>query len=128
LQFDRRKEKRQESNLKVGIFLSQGRNGPAITPSFQGQLVSFSRQGADIALDEIMYDRTHLALDPMGSDQLQFNIVLPSEEADDSFTIPAKPVWFDKKTGTGIPPFRIGIQFAESLTSKQLQMINRLIR
>lgn len=128
MQFDRRKEKRQGINRKVGVFLSQGKNGPAITPHLQGQLVSFSRQGADIALDEIMYDRTHLALGPMGSDQLQFNIIIPAEEADNSFTISAKPVWFDKKTGTGMPPFRIGLKFTEQLTFKQLELINGLIR
>lgn len=127
MQFERRRENRKTCNLQIGVFLSQGKNGPALTPPFQGLLVSLSRQGADVALDEIMYDRTHLALAPMGSDLLLLNIILPAGEADDPLTIPAKPVWFDKKTGTGIPPFRIGLKFTEFLTPNQYQRINRLL-
>ena len=129
MQFERRKEKRQACSLEVGVFLSQGKNGPAINPPFAGQLVSLSRQGADVALDEIMHDRTHLALAPMGSDQFLLNIILPAEGADkNSLTISAQPVWFDKKTGTGLPPFRIGLQFTELLTAKQFQFISSLLK
>lgn len=128
MQFERRKERRQACNLKIGVFLSEGKEGPALTPPFQAQLVSLSRQGADVALDEIMYDRTHLALAPMGSDLLTLNIILPAGEADAPLTITAQPVWFDKKTGTGIPPFRIGLKFTELLTSNQFQRINSLLQ
>ncbi|MDW7771603.1 MAG: PilZ domain-containing protein [Desulfobulbaceae bacterium] len=124
MHFDRRKEKRQACNLNVGVFLSEGKNGPAITPSFQGQLLNISRRGADIALDEIMYDRTHLALAPMESKLVVLNVVLPAEDVDNPLTVSALPVWFDKKFDTELPPFRIGLHFTEILTSKQYQIIN----
>ena len=127
MQFERRKEKRLECSLKVSVFLSQEKNGDALTPPFQGMLVSLSRQGADVALDEIMYDRTHLALAPMGSDRLLLNIILPSEDNENGLTVAAQPVWFDKKPGTEIPPFRIGLKFTELLSFKQYQQINRLL-
>lgn len=128
MQFELRKEERQPSNLKVGVFLSQGKNGPTLSPPFWGKLISISRQGAGVAIDKIMFDRTHLALGPMSSDTLQLNIILSSDEdVDTPLTLPVKPVWFDKKSDDSMPPFRIGIEFLELLTSKQLQQANRLI-
>lgn len=128
MQFDRRKEKRHPCSLMVEIFLSREKDEDAITPFFQALLCSLSRIGAEIALDEIMHDRTHLALDPMGSDKLQFNIILPIDSEDQSLTVSAKPVWFNKKKDTGLPPFRIGLQFTKTLSAKQLQRINRRTR
>lgn len=125
MQFERRKEKRQACNLQVEVFLSQGMEGPEITPHLTAQLVSLTRQGADVALDEIMHESTHLALTPMGSDILLFNIILPADNEENSLTVPAIPVWFDKKTGTGMPPFRIGLKFTEHLSFKQFQQINK---
>ena len=129
MQFERRKDKRYDcSKLTVEIFLSRGMEGPAITPNFQAKLVGLSRQGADVALEEIMHEQTHLALGPMGSSKLQLNITLPAENKEETCTISAKPTWFDKKTGTGMRPFRIGLEFSHLLSNKHVQMINELSR
>lgn len=109
----------------VDVFLTQGNDGPSITPLFKAHLVSFSRQGADVALTEIMYESTHLALTPMSSRNLLINITMPAGNPENSFTVAARPVWFDKKNEPDIPPFRIGLQFIENLSAKQFQLINR---
>jgi hypothetical protein len=127
LQIERRKEKRLECRLKVGVFLSQEKSGEPLTPQVQGLLVSLSRQGADVALEEIMQDRTHLALASLGSNRVLLNLVLPAGDGENTLTVAGKPVWFDKRTDTGVPPFRIGLRFVEDLTSRQYQRINRLI-
>ena len=111
----------------VEIFLSQGENGQAVTPLFQCHLVSYSRQGAEIALKEIMFESTHLALTPMGSGQLLLNINLPGGETESPFTVSAKPVWFNKISEEGLPPFRIGLLFTESLSSRQMKQINKKV-
>jgi hypothetical protein len=128
LQPERRKEERQSSGLKVGVFLSQGKNGPPLSPTFWGKLISISRQGAGVALDKIMFDRTHIALGPMSSDTLQLNIIVSSPEADSPpLTLPVKPVWFDKKSDDAMPQFRIGMEFLDLLSSDQLKQANRLL-
>jgi len=125
LQSERRNEERQSCNFKVGVFLSQGKNGPSLSPPFWGKLMSISRQGAGIALDAIMFERTHLALGPMSSDTLQLNIIVSSDDVDTQLTFPVKPVWFDKKSDATMPPFRIGLEFLEVLTSEQLRQVKR---
>lgn len=128
MQFERRKEKRQSPDLKVGVFLSQGKNGPTLSPPFWGKLISISRQGAGVALDKIMFDRTHIALGPMSSDTLQLNIIVSADDTETPpLTLPVKPVWFDKKSDDTMPPFRIGVEFFELLTSDQLKRANKLL-
>ncbi len=127
MQTERRKEDRKLCSLKVGVFLSQGENGPAISPPFWGKLISLSRHGAGVALDEIMFDRTHLALGPMGSDTLQLNIIVSFEDNENQLTFPVKPLWFDKKSDDIMPPFRIGLEFPEMITPDQLRQINELL-
>jgi len=127
MEFDRRKENRHTASPSAGIYLSQGKDGPAISPIFNGQLITISRRGAGIALHEIMTDRTHLAYGPMESETLQLNITLQLNDHE-SIIIPAKPIWFNKKTHQNIPPFRIGLEFLEPLTLKELNLINKHFR
>jgi hypothetical protein len=122
---ERRREQRQLCPPEIGVFLTQGKNGAAASPVFQGVLISISRFGAGIALAEIMADRTHLAYGPMGSDTLQLNIVLPFPGRETPLTLPVRPVWLKKEQGGGLPPFRLGLEFLEPLPPAILRRLNR---
>ena len=122
---ERRREQRELCSPEIGVFLTQSRNGSAASPVFQGVLIRISRYGAGIALAEIMADRTHLAYGPMGSDTLQLNVILPSLDRETPITLPVRPVWLKKEQGEGLPPFRLGVEFLEPLSSAILQRLNR---
>ena len=76
MQTERRKEVRQKCNQKIGVFLSRESDGTELSAPVWGTLLNLSQRGAGIALDEIMFDRTHLALGPMSSDTMQLNIII----------------------------------------------------
>lgn len=124
---DRRRENRNSCTLTIGVFLSQGRDGPAVSPVFQGILTSITRYGAGIALAEIMADRTHLVYGPMESETLLLNIVFPSQGQDGSpFTLPVRPVWLNKEQeNEDLPQFRLGVEFLEPLPTAIFQLLNR---
>lgn len=122
---DRRREDREHCPREIGVFLTQGQNGSAASPVFQGVLTSISRHGAGIALAEIMAGRTHLAYGPMDSDALQLNIVFPSQGQDTPLTLPVRPIWLKREQGEGLPPFRLGVEFLEPLPAAILQRLNR---
>lgn len=122
---DRRRENRHISNQEIDIYLSHDPGGAAISPLYRGQLVSLSRAGACIALDEVMSGSTHLAFGPMESDTLQLNIIFSFLDSEESLTITARPIWLDKKQSENVPPFHIGIEFAVPLSVELLQQLNR---
>lgn len=124
MEIERRNEKRQTASIRAGIYLSEGKDGPAISPVLNGQLMSISRRGAGIALPEIMTDRTHLAFEAMDSKTLLLIITLQLDNRE-SIVLPAKPIWFNKMTHKHFPPFRIGLKFLEPLTLKELNQIIR---
>lgn len=123
---DRRREDRKSSALAIGVFLSHGINGLAVSPVFQGVLTSITRYGAGIALAEVMADRTHLVYGPMESEALQLNIVFPSHGQDSPLTLSVRPVWLDKEPeNEDLPQFRLGVKFLEPLPPSIFQRLNR---
>ncbi|MHB8809291.1 MAG: hypothetical protein ACYC9M_04685 [Desulfobulbaceae bacterium] len=123
---DRRRENRNSCTLAIGVFLSQGRDGLAVSPVFQGILTSITRYGAGIALAEIMTDRTHLVYGPMESEILLLNIVFPSQGQDSPLTVPVRPVWLNKgPENEKLPQFRLGVEFLEPLPAAIFQRLNR---
>ena len=125
---ERRREQRHSCNQQVGVYLSQGRDDSAVTPIFNGLLTSLSRRGAGIALDEVMAGPVHLAYAPMESDNLQLNIVFTLPGHPEQLTVPAYPIWLDKVQNEDLPPFRIGVEFAEPLKNELFQQLNRQLR
>lgn len=125
---ERRREERQPCNLVVGAFLSQGPNGPHVSPVFDGWLMSLSRRGAGIALTEVMAGQTHLVYGPMESAQLQFNIVFTLPDREQPITLAARPVWLNKEKDANIPPFRLGVEFLEPLPDDLFRQLNRQFR
>lgn len=122
---ERRQENRHSRIQQIGVYLSQGLDGAGISPVFSGQLLSISRSGAGIALDKIMSGSTHMVYGPMESDALQLNIIFSFQDSKKTITVPALPVWLDKKQSENIPPFHIGVEFIKPLTNEQLQQLNR---
>lgn len=123
---NRRRENRNSCTLAIGVFLSQGMDGLAVSPVFQGILTSITRYGAGIALAEIMADRTHLVYGPMESEILLLNIVFPSQGQTPSLTLPVRPVWLNKEPeNENLPQFRLGVEFLEPLPAAILQRLNR---
>jgi len=94
---DRRRQNRNSCTQTIEVFLSQGRNGRAVSPVFQGVLTSITRYGAGIALAEVMADRTHLVYGPMESETLQLNIVFPAQGQDSPLILSVRPVWLNKE-------------------------------
>lgn len=123
-----RQENRSSCNTEIGVYLSQGDDGTAVTPVFRGQLISLSRRGAGIALDEIMAGPTHLAYGPMGSDTLRLTLVFRLRENDGNLLIDTRPVWLNKEQDEDIPPFRIGVEFVDPLTNEIFRQLNRQYR
>jgi PilZ domain len=122
---DRRREDREPCPPEIGVFLTRCSNGAVASPVFQGVLTSISRHGAGIALAEIMVDRTHLAYGPMESDTLQLNIVFSSQDQDTPITLPVRPIWLNREQSEGLPPFRLGVEFLEPLTTAIFRRLNR---
>lgn len=122
---ERRREQRHASRESVGIYLSRGPEGPAVSPVFEGQLLSLSRWGAGIALSEVMAGSTHLAYGPMESNDLQLNVVFAMPGEEEQLSVPARPIWLDKKQNENMPPFRIGVEFFVPLAKEQLVRLNR---
>lgn len=123
---DRRKEKRQKTSLDAGIFITQGENGNPVTPVFNCRLISISRHGAGVALEKIMHERMHLAFGPMESDHLFTNLTIEAG-GQEMASIPARTIWFNKKTGQPLPPYRIGLEFLQPLSHREFSSINRLL-
>lgn len=114
--------------MEIGVYLSRGKDGPAVTPVFRGQLISLSRRGAGIALDEVMAGPTHLAYGPMESDTLRLTLVFSLRENDGNLRIDTRPVWLNKEQNEDIPPFRIGVEFIDPLTNELFRQLNRQYR
>jgi len=113
---DRRRQNRNSCTQTIEVFLSQGRNGRAVSPVFQGVLTSITRYGAGIALAEVMADRTHLVYGPMESETLQLNIGLPGPGPGLSPYPLRTAVWLNKEPeNENLPPFRLGVKFLEPL-------------
>ncbi len=119
----RRREKRHCKTVSIGVYLSRGPDGPSISPVFSGYLTNLSANGASIALDKIMFGAIHLAFGPMESDTLQMNIVFNCLESGETIILPVRPVWLDKKSEPGLPPFHIGVRFTKPLQDKRLKRI-----
>ena len=123
---NRRRENRNSCTLAIGVFLSNGTDGLAVSPVFQGFLTSITRYGAGIALAEIMADRTHLVYGPMESEILLLNIIFPSQGQDTPFTLPVRPVWLNKEPeNENLPQFRLGVEFLEPLPAAIFRRFNR---
>jgi hypothetical protein len=122
---ERRRESRVSSALRAGLFLGKDIDDPQATHVHWGQLITLSRLGAGIALDEIMADRVHLAFAPMESDELTLNLVVPLDNQETPLVIPVRPIWFNKEYAPDIPPFRIGIEFRPPLSSRQMKQITK---
>jgi len=122
---DRRREQRHSCSRPVGLFLSRGPDGPAVSPVFEGQLLSLSRWGAGIALSEVMAGSTHLAYGPMESSTLQLNVVFSLPDGEEQLTVPVRPIWLDKIQTEDMPPFRIGVEFVVPLAKELLLRLNR---
>lgn len=114
--------------MEIGVYVSRGEDGPAVTPVFRGQLISLSRRGAGIALDEVMAGPTHLAYGPMESDALRLTLVFPLRGNNKNLRIDTRPVWLNKEQNDDIPPFRIGVEFIAPLTSELFRQLNRQYR
>ena len=80
-----------------------------------------------MALQEIMANRIHLALAPMETDTLKLNMTFCIGEQDQPLTIPARPIWFNKKIEQDIPPFRVGLKFVTPLSAHQVQEIGKVL-
>lgn len=123
-----RQESRNACNMEVGVYLSHGIDGKAMTPVFRGRLISLSRRGAGIALDEVMAGPTHLAYSPMESEAIRLTLVFLLQENDENLRIESRPVWLNKQQHDDIPPFRIGVEFIDPLTNELFRQLNRQYR
>jgi len=123
-----RRESRNSCNMDIDVYLSYGEDGEAVTPVFRGRLISLSRRGAGIALDEVMAGPTHLAYGPMESDTLRLTLVFHLQEDDDNLRVDTRPVWLNKEQNEDIPPFRIGVEFIDPLTNEIFRRLNRQYR
>lgn len=123
-----RQESRNSCDMDVGVYLSRVSDGQALTPVFRGRLVSLSRRGAGIALNEIMAGPTHLAYSPMESDAIRLTLVFLRRDNAESLQVDSRPVWLNKEQDDNIPPFRIGVEFINPLTDELYRRLNRHYR
>ncbi len=120
MQKERRKTKRYPCTDKVGIFLARGEHGSRESATLTGHLFEISSQGAGLSLPQILDSRTHLAYTAMESKDIILHVILyhnPEQE----IIIPATPIWFNRSLSEHLTPFKLGVEFIETLTNEQMR-------
>lgn len=122
---DRRREERNVCHQEIDVYLSREPGGEATSQLYYAQLITLSRSGAGIALDEVMSGSTHLAYGPMESDELHLNIVFYFPDDREPLAVATRPIWLNKKQSKDVPPFHVGVEFLEPLSSETFKELNR---
>lgn len=129
---ERRIFERFRLDLEGALFLCRGKKGEKICTPIICRLQDFSKKGACLVTNRILVDHHHLFFTALESDKffLHLEFACPGEENTEAetYTIPVRPVWFDRLVDEEHKPFKMGIEFFEKMGEEQFQRIRRLSR
>ncbi|MFH1216911.1 MAG: PilZ domain-containing protein [Pseudomonadota bacterium] len=127
---ERRIFERFRLDIAGSLYLCQGRYGEKLCRPISCRVQDFSQKGACVVTNLIIVDSRHLFFAALESDKfflhLEFTFKADGQTEAETFTLPVRPVWFDRLIDEEQKPFKIGIEFFKKMDEEQFQRIRNL--
>jgi hypothetical protein len=122
---DKRRENRLACNLPVSVALRDGLNGPVLAGPAPASLHDISSYGASLIVPQIRFGNYHLFYSSRDHHPSQILFVEVCTEGEEPFSIPVRPIGFDRVLCDETMPFQIGVEFMTE-TGQQIARLKKL--
>ncbi len=125
-----RRDKRIATDLQVELSLREGVDGPVLAGPVRGFLNDVSLYGARFTVSEIHMEQYHIFYSCHDNPSLVVCLEINNPEKNgDVFSVPVRPVWFDRilRDGVNEKPFQIGGEFLAGPKNEHIIRLKKMI-
>jgi hypothetical protein len=122
LGLDRRRHSRYPAAVDVDFRVWDTDKQAPVTADVRGRLTDLSPIGACLQTNHMIIEGYHLLLDNDPTGKTPLAITLPSPSGDESWTIKAQVLWFNKYEAERKYQFDVGLNFVDVSRSEQKKL------
>ena len=123
-----RRAKRITDYLPILVSAKNGATGEQVAGHFSGRIIDVSPLGACLLMSQVMQNNFHVFHSTREEDSviLQLTMNIPPDNI--TFSITARPVWFDLFRLDQIRAFKMGVEFLTNPEGKQMKRLQKAIK
>lgn len=123
----RRKRHRVATQQDVDLYLHDKSSNSPLTARVTALLLDLTKQGARLEFSQVLIDGRHLFYAALNSETTFIAIAFPptDDDPEQTTTLLALPVWFDRDMEDSAMPFKMGIQFVNQAPPSVLSHFTR---
>ena len=115
---------RAAGDLTVSLILRDYNSGNPLADSLPGQLDNISAAGASLSVNHIRTGGYHLFYTANETkNPMLYLESIPSEDSDESFSIPVHPIWFNCEGVEAGTTFKMGVEFMKNADNEKLRTL-----